>query len=330
MTDISRIPHHHDEFPQHLKATLQKAIKLEWLTIGYLITSIILLYLTLGSSQAMKAAWIEDLLGLIPPIVFLVSSHFIDRKPSRKFPYGFHRVATIAFVIGSVALTVMGAYLVQESIMKLLHQEHPTIGNVVLFGRPIWLGWLMILALLWTGIPAVFLGKVKLSIAPEIHDKLIHTDGEMNAADWKTAFAAIIGILGIAFGLWWADSLAALIIGLDVLRDGYKNLRDSVSDLINSTPETINQTAISPLMKDVQHTLEKMDGIKEVKIRFREEGHVFIGEGYAILTDADPQFVDFLQNVRKQIIDMDWRIFDFMLVPVDELPDLPDITPNDN
>ena len=56
------------ELPPELQQTLRKARRLEWLTIAYLVSAVVLLALVLGSSQAMKTAWIEDLLRLIPPI----------------------------------------------------------------------------------------------------------------------------------------------------------------------------------------------------------------------------------------------------------------------
>jgi cobalt-zinc-cadmium efflux system protein len=35
--------------------------------------------LSMGSSQAMRTAWIEDTLGLVPPIVFLIAARFEER-----------------------------------------------------------------------------------------------------------------------------------------------------------------------------------------------------------------------------------------------------------
>jgi divalent metal cation (Fe/Co/Zn/Cd) transporter len=42
----------------------------------------------------------------------------------------------------------------------------------------------------------------------------------MNRADWMTASAAMVGVIGIGFGIWWLDSAAAILIALDVVRDG--------------------------------------------------------------------------------------------------------------
>lgn len=66
-------------------------MRIEWLTIAYMLSAVGLLYLTLGSSQTMKAAWWEDLLGLLPPLAFLLSNRFRSRDPTPRFPYGYHR-----------------------------------------------------------------------------------------------------------------------------------------------------------------------------------------------------------------------------------------------
>lgn len=44
----------------------------------------------------------------------------------------------------------------------------------------------------------------------------------------------MVGVLGIGFGLWWADAVAASVICLDILHDGVRNLRTVVADLLDS------------------------------------------------------------------------------------------------
>ena len=76
----------HHELPPDKHEKLVKAVRLEWFSILYLLSAIVLLYFTLGSSQAMKAAWVEDILGLTPPIAFLVASRIRNRQPNDRFP----------------------------------------------------------------------------------------------------------------------------------------------------------------------------------------------------------------------------------------------------
>jgi divalent metal cation (Fe/Co/Zn/Cd) transporter len=98
----------HHELPPDKHEKLLKAVRLEWISIVYLVTAITLLYFTLGSSQAMKAAWVEDILGLTPPIAFLVASRIRNRKPNDRFPYGYHRATSVAYLCASVALLALG------------------------------------------------------------------------------------------------------------------------------------------------------------------------------------------------------------------------------
>jgi hypothetical protein len=48
---------------------------------------------------------------------------------------------------------------------------------------PVWLGWLMIAALAWSAIPSVVLGRAKLPLAAELHDKVLYADAKMNRAN---------------------------------------------------------------------------------------------------------------------------------------------------
>lgn len=98
------------ELPEDKEHGNARAVRLEWWTLGWMATTVALMYLTMGSSQAMKAAWIEDMLSLVPPCAFLVVSRFRNRVPTAAFPYGYHRSISIAFLCAAAALLAMGAY----------------------------------------------------------------------------------------------------------------------------------------------------------------------------------------------------------------------------
>ena len=71
---------------------------------------------------------------------------------------------------------------------------------VLIFRYVIWMGWLMILALLYSFIPAMILGRKKLPFAERLHIKVLLVDSQAQKADWMTAAATIVGIIGIGFG----------------------------------------------------------------------------------------------------------------------------------
>jgi cation diffusion facilitator family transporter len=306
------------EFPPEQKEAFRKARRLEWITIFYLLSVTVVMYLAMGSSQAMKTAWLEDVLSLIPSTVFLIASRIAVWPPNKTFPYGFHRAVSIAFLCASLALFAMGVWLLIEAIMNLAKAEHPTIGAVTLFGRTFWLGWLMIPALLWSAIPAMILGRMKLPVAKKIHDKVLHTDASMNKADWLTATAAMIGVLGIGLGYWWTDSVAAAVISVEIIRDGFRNLKQVTFDLMDKRPTTVDYSKVDDVPEKIRGRLESLPWVKEAAVRMREEGHVYFGEAFVVVSD-ERDLTEKLHRATEECADMNWRIHDLVITPVPSL-----------
>jgi len=308
------------ELPEDLKEKLKKAKKLEWITIVYLSTVVILMYLVMGSSQAMKTAWLEDALSIIPAISFLIASRIYNRKPTQKFQYGFHRVFSIAFLTGSIALFGMGVFLLVDSTITLIKAEHPTIGTIVLFGKQIWMGWIMIAVLIYSSLPAMYLGYKKLPLAKKLHNKILYTDANAQKADYMTGFAAMAGILGLGMGWWWADASAALFISFSVLKDGYTNLKDAVQDLMDRKPVHIKDEKPDELVEKTERFVKSWEWVIDAKARFREEGQVYFGDVQVI---AEPG-IDLSQSIEeglKKLQEFHWKIYDVTLMPVKEIKD---------
>jgi cation diffusion facilitator family transporter len=307
------------ELPPDKAALHRRAVKLEWLTIAFFASAVIALGLTLGQSQAMKAAWIEDMLGFVPPIAFLVAARYRNRPPTENFPYGYHRSVTIAFLAGSVALLGLGGYVVYDSVAQLALRERPPIGLIELFGYRFWLGWLMIAVLALTMVPAILLGRVKVRIARELHDKVLYSDAEMNRADWLTAGSAILGILGIGFGLWWADAVAAAVIGADIVRDGVNTTRAAVANLMDNRPRVVDGSKPHPLPDQILAGVRDLDWVADAWLRLREEGHVFAGELLVVPASDVTDLTAKLEGLGEWVRSMDWRMHDLVVAPVSRI-----------
>ena len=138
------------QLPDEQRQLLNRSRKLAWLSIGLLTSAAGFMALTLGQSQAMKTAWISDLLSLIPPIALLVAMRFELRSPTLQFPFGYSRAISVSFLATSSVLTLFGFTLFIDAAMKLVAGERPPIGTLVVAGHQIWAGWLMIAALAYS------------------------------------------------------------------------------------------------------------------------------------------------------------------------------------
>jgi divalent metal cation (Fe/Co/Zn/Cd) transporter len=307
--------------PVERERLLQRATRLERVTVAYLLSVIALMYLVTGSSQSMKTAWIEDMLSLVPPIAFLIATPIARRRPTPEFPYGYHRATSVAFFAGAVALFAVGGLLLVESIHKLILAEHPTIGAIRLFGRDIWLGWAMLAVLAYGCLP-VWLGRLKMPLARSLHDHVLHVDAHMNRADWLTAIGAGIGVIGVGLGFWWVDAAAAGLIAADITWDGYKNLRDVMADMLDEAPKVVDGTAHEGLPERVRTYLKGLPWVVDADVRIRDGGHAFTGEAFVIPRDSRdlvPRIREAVEGARA----LDWRMLDLTIMPVDSLDPAP-------
>ena len=312
------------ELPPEQERANRRAIRLEWISLAYWLSAIAVLYFTLGQSQAMKAAWVEDILGLFPPVAFLIASHFRYRAPTGRFPWGYHRAITVAYVVATVALFALGAYIAVDSADKLLRGTHPPIGMVEIFDTQVWLGWLMLAALAYSGIPPVIIGRLKQPLAAALHDKVLFADAKMNRADWLTAAAAAGGVIGIGLGLWWADSVAALVIAADILHDGQRYLRESVSDLMDEWPRTYDEGEPHPAAERVKQEVEALPWVAEAAVRMREQGHMIGGEVWLVPVGGQEGLTERLERLTEHLRGLDWRLHDIVVAPVTSLEDVPE------
>jgi cation diffusion facilitator family transporter len=295
-----------------------RAKRLEWLTIVFMVSIIGVLSGVMSSSQTMKAMWVEDVLSLIPPIAFLLGRRFNHLPPDEEFPYGYRRAVGIAFQTAAVALLAVGLYILIDSALKLISGEAPSIGTVELFGRRVWLGWLMIAALVYSVIPPLVLGRMKLPLARELNDKALQTDANTNKGDWLAGIAGVLGIFGIAYGYWWADAVAALIISAEIVRDGVWDLRHSVGQLMNKRPSTIDGKEVDPTPMKLEQELKRLDWVNEARVRLREDGDALSGEVFVVPKNEE-HLLDRLKQATDLANSFDWRLHDVNVVPVRSL-----------
>src|SRR5690606_21329834 len=101
-------------------------------------------------------------------------------------------------------------------------------------------------------------------------------------ADWLSAGAAIAGIIGIGFGWWWADSVAAILISFGIIKDGLEQAGGGMADLMEQVPKTMDDRSLHPLLGRLAQTFMEEEWIEQVEIRVREHGLVFFGDIFIV------------------------------------------------
>lgn len=308
-----------DALPDEQHEILQRAIRLEWVSIAVLAVIVAMVGLVMGQSQAMRVAWVEDILALLPPIAFLVATRVIRRPPSRQHPYGHHRAIGVAHLVAAVALLFMGAYLLVDSAMGLIMVDKPPIGIVVLFGRDIWSGWLMMAAMAIAIPPMVVLGRMKLQLAKELHDKVLYADADMMKADWLTGAATIVGVAGIGIGWWWADAAAAILVSSTIVKDGFDNVKAAIIGLTDARAMHFDDGSPHKLTFEVERVAREVPWVGEARARVRDEGHVFHVEMFVVPIQGFMPTTLHITALRRTLEDIDWKLHDVVVAVVEEI-----------
>jgi cation diffusion facilitator family transporter len=308
-------------YPEEQQRLRRKAKLLSWLSIGLLISAGTLLYFALGQSEAMKTAWVSDVLTAIPPIALLAAMRFELRDRSKRFPYGYTRSISVAFLATSGVLSLVGLYLLYDALSKLIKQQRPPIGTTELLGHSLWAGWLMIAALGYSLLCGLLLGLLKKPVAQRLNDKALAAEATMNRDEWLSEGVAIIGILLVGYGLWWADAAAAALISVEIIHDGWMNMRLVLGDLMDEAPTIMGSYEMEDITDKVRSHIEEMPSVATAGVRLREHGRALTGEVFVVPRDQS-DIIDFVRSVADRVSDIDWRLHDVTVMPVARLDDV--------
>jgi cation diffusion facilitator family transporter len=307
---------HPFQLPEHLRGDRLKAKRVAWLSIVLLSLGSVALALTMGQSEAMKTAWVTEILSILPPVAFLLACRYEFRPPTERFPFGYLRAISISYLVAAASLTLIGLWLLIDALLKLVQQERPPVGTMLVFGHQIWAGWAMIVVLSASMGVGILLGVLKKPLAERLHDKALKAEAEMNRDEWISEAAAILGILLIGFGFWWGDAAAAAFISLEIVRDGWHNIRQVVGDLMDEAPTVMDHRDLEDLPAKLQEAARQMPWVERAAVRLREQGRVLTGEVFVVPRPGNIDLVREVEHARVDLSNLDWRLHGLVVVPV--------------
>jgi divalent metal cation (Fe/Co/Zn/Cd) transporter len=118
--------------------------------------------------------------------------------------------------ITAISLFVLALYIVAGSGFSLLTRSHPQISW---WGVGLAIAAAIIMPLLWQG---------KLRVARRIGSAALKADAVCSVTCAYMSFTLLIGLLlNTLFGLWWADSLAALVLVYFIVQEGREALHEA-------------------------------------------------------------------------------------------------------
>lgn len=231
-----------------LYTNLRAGEKGAWLSIGtYLVLSAIKLIIGyFGASDALMADGLNNTTDIIASIAVLIGLRISQRPPDENHQYGHLRAETIASLIASFIMMVVGLQVLLDSGFNLMNPSRETPSPLTAY------------VALGSAVVMYFVYRYNLKLAKKIGSSAVRAAAYDNRSDALVSTGTAIGIFGAIFGFVIIDTITALIVGIIIIKTGVEIFWEAVQTLTDAFDIEEAET-LSVLIRNVDGVIELND-----------------------------------------------------------------------
>lgn len=251
-------------------------------------------------SHALIADGIHSLSDLISDFMVLFASKYGSIDADDSHPYGHQRIETVATLFLSILLIAAGLAILWDALRFIIEHEAQIP--------------------LWQSIPIITcsillnegLFHYTRFIGIKINSSLITANAWHHRADAASSLVVLIGIIGSMLGFVLLDAIAAIIVGVMVIKVGGAYVWHSLRELVDTG---VNHE----LLKQIENTITQVDGvikIHQLRSRFMSNDvlidvHIIVSpkisvsEGHYIAQHVHHALVNSVENVKDVVVHVD-------------------------
>lgn len=219
----------------------------------------------LSGSQALIADAFHSASDVAGSFAVLVGLKAAKRPPDKDHPYGHGKAESIAAIVVSVLLLVVGIELAISAAKSIWN------GQVVVPE------WYALAAIILSIVAKESMFQYKFRLGKRLSSQALIANAWEHRSDVYSSIAALAGVGGAMIGgklgiswLLYLDPIAGAVVALLVLRMGYRLVLDSIHSTMD---HVLHDEDANPLIRAVQ----SVDGVITVdELRAREHGHYVI------------------------------------------------------
>ena len=235
-----------------------------------------------AQSTALVADALHSLSDLLSDGIVLVVNRHSHQPADMEHPYGHHRFETAASTFIGVILLAVGASMVWTGITKLQDPSSiPKVHSIAL------------VVALFAIVSKELLYRYLMRVAKQVNSTMLAANAWHARSDAASSVVVAIGILANLSGFPLADPLAALIVGLIIIRMGWSFFYESFHDLLDRSADEETCARIEQHLLDTPGVLglhdlrtRKMGDKLWIEVDLEMDGSLTIVEGHAIAVEA--------------------------------------------
>lgn len=241
--------------------------------------------LTIGlfaQSSALVADAIHSLSDLVSDGVVLFVNRFSHTPADAEHPYGHRRFETAASMIIGALLLSVGLGMLWASFTKLQQPELiPQVHHLALY------------VALTAVIAKEVLFRYLLRVATRVQSSMLTANAWHARSDAASSIVVSVGIIANLTGFPLADPLAALIVGLLIIRMGWSFFFESFHDLMDRAADDETEAGICATILATPGVLglhdlktRKLGDMIWVEVDLEMDGSLTIHDGHVIAIEA--------------------------------------------
>jgi cation diffusion facilitator family transporter len=205
-------------------------------------------------SHALVADGIHSFSDLLTDVTVLFASKYGSLDADDSHPYGHQRIETAATLLLSVLLIVTGSAIAWDSIDELMNANT---------SRPEWLTLPIICASI---VANEILYQYTQYMGNRIQSQLLIANAWHHRSDAASSLVVLIGLIGSVTGYIYLDAVAAIIVGIMIIKMGGDYAWNSVKELVD--------TGVEPeLLIQINNIIQNTDGVRKIhQLRSRSMG----------------------------------------------------------
>jgi len=257
----------------------------------------------IANSKALIADAVNSASDVVGSLAVLIGLRAAQKPPDEDHPYGHGKAESIAAIIVSMILFIVGLEVGYASLQSLFGP----------LGAP---GMIAVVVALMSMIIKEALFRYKYSLGKKLNSQALIANAWDHRTDVYSSLAAVIGIGGAVLGGKWGipillylDPIAGIIVSIIVLKMAYNIMKESVHN-------TLDKVMHAEDAKGLVQAVEKVEGVLSVdQLLAREHGHyvivdvkiavnpnISVEKGHAIGKQVKTKLIEDFNNVHDVMV----------------------------
>ncbi|NDY92642.1 cation diffusion facilitator family transporter [Ideonella livida] len=202
----------------------------------------------LTDSVSLLSDALESLVNLAGAMFALAMVTLAAQPPDEDHPYGHHKAEYFSSGFEGVLILAAALGIIAAAVDRWWHPQ------------PLeQLGWGMALSLFSSGLNGA-LALAMLRKARQHHSMALEADARHLITDVWTSAGVLLGLLAVQITDWlWLDPVAAILVALNILREGVSLVRRSADGLMDQALEPEHQQAIDRVLENFEDPMIRFD-----------------------------------------------------------------------